>query len=65
MDTFFGKPGRVLLCLMDILSFQVWVRFQDFGKGHLIGNKVDDQGNGDPHVANARPPTHEGRIKIP
>lgn len=63
MDFFGCKPSRVLKRLANVFPFKVRkVRENLFDRG-AMGELPNDDRNGNPHPANARPTTHQRRIK--
>jgi len=58
-----SKPRRVLDCLLDVLTLQVGISFQDLLEGRPMGDLAHDDRNGNPHATDARPASHDLRIK--
>lgn len=55
------QPGGVLNGLLNILPLQIRVAIKNFLKSCAMRYLPDNNGNGNPHVSDARPPAHDIR----
>jgi len=58
-----SQPSRVFDGLLDIFALKIRVSFQDLVEAGAMRNLAHDDGDGDPHAADASAPAHDLRVE--